>query len=343
MIDISELREAVQSNCDRVDAESAQNYGLCVYLIKMREYYRWRKGLSFDSEIRNHEIIPWIADLETSWERMEGEAFGKIVVDRKEFDPFETESINSLLTPEGLVYSGGFGYAGIPLFFLARLERKMELDGFSILISSEELSRGMYGSPAMLQNRTIFIRKEALKYLLWARYDEWLFSKLKNTMYRAFSYYDLETDPDSALEEMANNELNTLILHEMGEGRLEERFGEKWREMLIDFAHTKTEIIARAVRDLAADCLSTLPSLVRENREASIHFYFANFSDMRKALFPDLLEAYKDWKDTSEPSRLLEFIEKGKVRWLEVGDEILRLYRSKGTSADKEINELIGQ
>ncbi len=343
MIDLDNLKKTTQKNCDLVDSECAQNYGLCVFLLKMREYFRWKNGISLTADIRNDEILPWMAELEEYWEKIEGEPFEDFVINKQRRSPFESEAINKVLNPQDLVYSAGYGYGGVPLFFLARLEKMETLEGFSVLVSSEELSRGLYGAPAMLQGRTIFVRREALRNLLWARYDEWRFSKRANTKENAFKYYDFQSDPDLALEQMTNNELNTLIFHEIGEGKLEKDFGPEWRDMLVDFTHTKTEYIARAVRDLASDCLSTLPYLMEENRQGSIHFYFANFSDMRKELFPELYQAYRNWSANADFSPLLDQIEKGKIRWLESGLEILELYRSDGKSAGARINATVGQ
>ncbi len=42
-----ELISQVQHNCDISDANHAGNYTLCIYLLKMREYYRWIHALDF--------------------------------------------------------------------------------------------------------------------------------------------------------------------------------------------------------------------------------------------------------------------------------------------------------
>lgn len=40
------LIKTVQKNCDIADARHAGDYTLCVYLLKMREMYRWEQGIS---------------------------------------------------------------------------------------------------------------------------------------------------------------------------------------------------------------------------------------------------------------------------------------------------------
>ena len=42
-MDIKQLSDTVQLNCHISDARHAGNYTLCIYLLKMREFYRWEK------------------------------------------------------------------------------------------------------------------------------------------------------------------------------------------------------------------------------------------------------------------------------------------------------------
>ena len=44
---LPQLASAVQRNCDISDARYAGDYGLCTFLLKMREYYRWENELPF--------------------------------------------------------------------------------------------------------------------------------------------------------------------------------------------------------------------------------------------------------------------------------------------------------
>ncbi len=341
MVDLEVLKKRVQANCDRVDSEYAQNFGLCIYLLRMWDYYRWWHGLALSAQVPNEEILPWIGDVEEYWEGLEGSAFDDIQLDGQSFNPFQTSEINEILNPLGWIYSGGFSYGGIPMFFLAELDKVEEVQGFKVVISGKELARGLYGFPAMLQDQMIFVRREALQNMIWSRYDEWKFSKRDNPIGRALAFYDFSENPKQSLNEMVDTELENLILHEVGESILKKALGEEWGEMLIEFAHSRTEIVARAVKDLAADCLTTLPSLIEDNRVSSIHFYFSNFSDMRKELFPELMEAYQEWVRGSDLSQLSVLIKQGREKWRKTGEEIIELYREKGSSAGELINKLV--
>lgn len=338
---IEELKQVVQKNCDLVDAVHAQDYGLCIYLLKMRDYYRWKKGISLFDELENEKIHAWIIDTEEYWEEIQGESFGQIPVNGSSVDPFETQEINSSLGQKKLIYGGGLGYGLIPFFYLADLLEEKELHGFKVNISGKEYARGIFGSPAMFKDDTIFIRKEALMQHLWARYDEWQFSRRNNSTKNAFGFYDFEDAPQRALKEITENEIDTVIQHEIGEGLLDKEFGEIWKEMLTEFAHTKTEILIRTTRDLAADCMTTLPMMLAENRIPSLHLYFAGFSDMRKELFPSLRQEFFASSDSEEFERLSKMVEKGKIYWYDLGTKVINLFKQQGKDSQDQIDELI--
>jgi hypothetical protein len=81
-------------------------------------------------------------------------------------------------------------------------------------------------------------------------------------------------------------------------------------------SRTPAEPVARAVRDLLADCLSTLPALV-ERGEASLHFYFATFDAPRRQLFPEALQAYDRFAREGDRGELRRVVAEGRRRWLE--------------------------
>ena len=341
MKELHEIQKTVQKNCDLIDAESGQNYGLCIYLLKMRDYYRWHNRIPLHDDIENESVHKWIAEIEEYWESISGQPLQDLELNGHRYTPFESVSINEHLVPEKFIYSGGLGYGGIPLFFLAELDAIEDRSGFTIYLAGKELSRGLFGSPALFIGDTIFIRKETLSYWLWSRYDEWGFDRRDNTLGRAMSYYPFESDPQRAISEITAVELETLIQHEIGEGLLEKELGTVWNDMVVTFAYTKTEILLRAVRDLIVDCTTTLPFLIGEERIPSIHFYFSGFSDMRKELFPSLMKAYREWCSTSDSDRLLEVAESKTSFWIGIGKKATDLYNSKQRAAQTEIDSLI--
>jgi hypothetical protein len=160
-------------------------------------------------------------------------------------------------------------------------------------------------------------------------------------MERALDCYSFDLDVNSALERMTENETEAMILHELGEGLAGEKLGNEWHKMITAFSRSKAEIMIRAVRDILADCLSTLPALLAANNTASLHFYFANFSGMRKHLFPEAMTAYQGWVAEKDIGVLHKLVDEGQRRWLDTAHALLALYREKGLDAAAAIEHLL--
>ena len=341
MTPLSELRAAVQRNCLIADARHARNYTMCTYLLKMREYYRWEKGYRFADSLPKDDLGNWLSERERLWETLEDEPFAPLPVNGAEFAPFDSETINSTLAPLGLVYSGGYGGHATPHFFLGELLRAEDREGFSILVAGGEQARDLAAPPAMSQGKTIYVRRESLRRLLWERIEEWRWRKIDGPMQRALDHFGFDVDPDGALEAMTDCELEAAILHEIGECRAGELLGEDWNEMLLTLSASPAELVARAVRDHLADSLCALPTLMARNSTPSLHFYFANYRGMRRELYPELLSAYQHWTEDGNERLLQDIILNGRGRWQATAEELLRLYRNHGPDAAAPISELL--
>jgi hypothetical protein len=316
MRNLPDLASVVQRNCDISDARHAGDYGLCTFLLKMREYYRWENELPFAHTLSKDELGDWLKAREQAWSRIEADEFAPLPLERGALDPFDAEAANRELLPRGCVYSAGYGRMHKPLFFLGRLLRVEERGGFKILISSCEYARELAAPPAMLQGRTIFVRLESVRRYLWEKIEEWQWRKQGNAMARALEGYDFVADPEAALQRMADNQLETMILHELGEARAGELLGEAWEEMALSVSGTRGEPAARAARDLLADCLSTLPGLLERGNLPALHFYFATFDAPRRQLFPQALDAYEHFVRSGEREALWQAVREGRERWL---------------------------
>lgn len=331
--DTQALIAAVQRNCHIADAAHAQGYTLCIYLLKMREYYRWEKGFSMTDSLPKEELGEWLEARERLWDGLSAADFSRLPLGGREVDPFESERVNQALIPEGLIYSGGYGGCGVPHFFLGQLLRRETREGFEVLVSGTEYARDLAAPPAMLQGRSIFVRRESLRRLLWERIEEWNWKRGAGPMEKALAHYAFENDTATALEAMTDHELDVAVLHELGECRAGERLGDEWHAMLAAFAATKAEHIARAVRDHLADSLTTLPALLEQDNRASLHFYAANFRGMRREIYPEWLDAYRHWEENSASRRLQETVAAGAERWGDVAQQLLELYRQHGAEA----------
>ena len=123
---LPELAQAVQRNCDISDARHAGDYGMCTFLLKMREYYRWENELPFGRALPKDELGDWLKTREQQWDGIATEDFAPLPLASGEVDPFDTEAVNRELLPQGCVYSAGYGRFQKPMFFLGRLLRVEE-------------------------------------------------------------------------------------------------------------------------------------------------------------------------------------------------------------------------
>jgi hypothetical protein len=338
---LQQLCEAVQKNCHISDARQGADYGLCVYLMKMREYFRWEQGLGFEAPLQKDAVGDWLTEREALWQSLADEEFVFLPLAGEQIDPFAVDVINAALEPLGLVYSAGYGTKNKPLFFLGHLERREEPGKVTVWVSGRELARDLTSPAAMNQGERIFIRRESFRRLLWEKLETWRWHRPDNALGRAFACYDFENALESALDAMVEQELNTVLLHERGEYQVGCEVGERWNEMVMDMVHTPAELMARAIRDHWADCLVTLPELVQQSDAASIHFYMGGLNGMRKALFPSLQQAYEQWSECGNWQRLEQAALRGQDHWSNLANQLLGLHKLHGNDAARPIKQLV--
>jgi len=322
---LPELADVVQRNCDISDARHAGDYGLCTFLLKMREYYRWEHELPYSRTLPKDDLGDWLKSREQAWGGLEEAPYAPLPLAGGALDPFEAAEANRELLPQGGVYGAGYGRFGKPVFFLGELLRIEEREGLAVCISSCEYARELAAPPAMLQGRTIYVRLESVRRYLWEKIEEWQWRKQGGAMSRVLASYDFLADPERALGRMAENESESMVLHEIGEARAGERLGEAWGAAALEASGTRGEIALRAVRDLLADCLSTLPALVERGNAPALHFHFATFDAPRREMFPQALEAYEAYARDGDPALLRRAAREGAERWLETARGLLAL------------------
>lgn len=335
------LQSIVQTNCHISDALYAGNYTLCIYLLKMREFYRWEKQQPFGKPLSNDDIGQWLTEREQLWEQLENQEYSALNINGTLVDAFETRAINNLINPQGLVYSGGYGHYGKPVFFLAELQHKQIQDDFTIYVTGRELARDLAAPPGMAQDRRVYIRRESLRRFIWEKYEESHWHKDENPLARALACYNFSTQPETSLETMTDHELNTVLLHEIGEIRAGQLLGEEWEQMLASLPRSQAELMARAVRDHIADAISTLPELIKSSDAAQIHFYFANLGSLRKLIFPSLMNAYREWHSSHDVSAIRKLINTSQTHWLTMAKDMMQLYKKYGEQSPAHLEALI--
>ena len=338
---IKELTKTIQHNCHIADASHAGDYTLCIYLLKMREFYRWEQDETFSTNLVNKTVGKWLRQREELWDGLENSEYLNIEIGKKSLSPFESDSINENLQKHQLVYSGGIGINNRPHFFLAELDVSEQHKDYNLYIAGKEYARDMSAPPAMSQQNNIYIRKESFRRLLWEKLETWRWNKPDNALGRAFACYDCEKNLDLALMQMTDAEVNNVIQHERGEILAGHLLGEKWQTLLFSLPHSTASIMLRAIRDHLADSLTTLPALVLSNSAPSWHFYFGNLNNMRKDLFPSIIKGYNEWHETGSLSKISNIIAQGQEHWLQLCQEILQINEPDIKSQQTEIQNLI--
>jgi len=334
------LVETVQANCHITDARHARSMTMCTYLLEMRELYRWEHGAAATAPLPRAAVATWLTGRETLWTAFEEAEYRRLPLDRGDVDPFDVEAANRTLLPHDLVYGAGIGRFGKPQFFLGLLLREEWRDGLRILVASREYARDLAPAAAALREGTITVRLESLRRVLWEKVEGWSVKRSDGALTAAIDAYDFASDADTALERMAAAEVETLILHELGESRAGRLLGPPWQAMLSSLTHRRAELFVRAARDHLADCLVTLPVLLEREAAASIHLWFANLDGMRRELFPSLVDAYSAWRRGDGGRAIRAAALSGVVHWQRVCTELLALHAGRGAEGEAAIQAL---
>lgn len=322
---LGELRAAVQRNCDIADAQFAGNYSLCTYLLKMREFYRWERGLPLSAALDRQAVGDWVSERERGWEELESLSPQALPLGRARHDPFDQDAVNRSLSAHGLVYGAGLGRGARPVFFLGALLRREDFDDYRVYIVGEESARDLVSPPAMSRGNQIFVRRDSVRRMLFETIEAWQMrgAPADDALARALDEYRYDSADISTLEPMTDSEVESAVWHEVGEILAGRALGDAWKDRVLAVAGGRHELVARAVRDHLADCLTTLPALLAEESPGPIHFYFANFSGMRASIFPQLQDAYEAWVAGAPLTLLKSTIAPAREHWLAVARNFL--------------------
>jgi len=333
--------EAIRTNCHISDARHAGDYTLCVYLLKMREYFRWENNIPFSTPLSREDLSDWLTQREAHWETLEDRTLETVPVPGRQHDPFDTTAINAGINDRGFAYSSGYGRNMKPVFFFAALERRETHDGYNLVVAGREYARDLAAPPAMSREQTIYIRRESLRRMLWEKIEEWRWNRPANAMRSAIRCYDFDTAADRSLEEMTETELYSALLHEIGEVEAGKLLGGDWEDMLAALPTGKAEIMLRAVRDNLADCLVTLPALLQKAEPAALHFYMGNLSNMRKTLFPALVSAYDAWTASGNTRELQATAARAAGHWQSLALGLLDNFSRSGPDCQQALVDSI--
>jgi hypothetical protein len=310
---LTTLITAVQHNCNISDARDHGVYSMCTMVLKLRNLYKWEKGLEPWQEPESADLLDWIEAKENSWATIAGEVYQPLLVADRTLAPFDLEEINAALNGT-LLYGAGFGRSMKAVFFLAEQLEQRSVEGCPVVILGAELAREMASPFAMVQDGQIIIRKEALRYFLWDQVQE-VRSSCRTSLHHALQAYGVLRDGQldhekfrDALDTIVEQEMDLFIYHEVGEILQEDLASESLRRIVDHFPGSALEFVGRAVKDILADThpRGLLAYVIRQRRQSSLALYLTFFDALREKLFPEIVEAWRlfytdgEWRQIEE-------------------------------------------
>ncbi len=316
MNEVARLARQVLKNCEISDARHAGLYSICGLALRLRDLYKWEKGLQPWEEKDSSEILNWIAAKEQLWEKLAPKKYADISIGGKHYDPFNTAQINAVLEPNGILYGAGYAYSLKPTFFLAAIKNKAQTDGYTVYTLERELARDLLTLPVLSQDNSILLRTDSARLFLW---DQISFIKKSGRPALRFALENcgLNNEDSQTLQHqlpiILAAQKDNFIYHEIGEMRDSTFDPVIWRELIAAFPHSPIELLARAVKDLLADTTQhgTLSYLVRNRKAAALGFYVAFQDGLIKELFPELREAFRGFTKTRDWRMIEEAVATG--------------------------------
>ncbi len=327
----------IKHNCDVSDASYWGYFTICGLLLRYLDLYRSERGLKLHQDVNREEIAAWIEEKEARWPELESKSYRDIEIAGKGYNPFDLDGINAELEKIGLVYGAGYGMYMKATFFLAEIKSSYIVEGHRVYIAGREMARDLLTSPAMLQGRTIYIRTEPLKSLLW---DKFISARGKacDAVCDAFSYYGIGFDeqPASAeekIESIAERYSIVLEQHEMAEYS-EDAPG--WRDMLAVVKDRTIELYLRAVKDIVADTSSRGPlAFIVSKRDAGLLSLFVALREgFIPYLFPELKKAYASFLKSGDWTDIEAARAAGYSRYTGMRNDIMLAYSKKKDDND---------
>ena len=95
------LVAAVRTNCAISDARHAREMTMCTYLLAMREYYRWERGVAFDAPLVRADVGVWLAAREAEWESLEDADYRPLPLGAETVDPYDVDAVNRASIGDG--------------------------------------------------------------------------------------------------------------------------------------------------------------------------------------------------------------------------------------------------
>lgn len=335
----------IQHNCDISDARDHGIYSMCSMVLKLRNLYKWEKAIPPWGEPDPGDLLDWIEDKETYWADIAEEAYRPFMVDEKEISPYDPESMNRFLDDASLVYGAGLGRSLKAVFFLAERSEQRTVEGCPVVVLGREVAREMASPFAMVQESTIIIRRESLRYFLWDQIQE-LRSTCKSSMQYVLRSYGLlqngSLDQElfrSKLDTMVEEEMDLFIYHEVGEMLQTTLDSGSLQILTARFPGSVIEFVCRAVKDILADThpQGLIAYCAREQRASSLGLYLGFLDGLRKELFPEMAMAWQYFLESEDWSGIEQARRVCRERNLQLAEIIRHIAQHQETLSDDQV------
>ena len=352
--EIEALRKQIIRNCHRSDAGFAGYFSLCGLMLRLRDYYKWSRGLSPWQDVDNPEILAWIEKTERMWEETEGETLDRLHWKNNSYDPFEAHIINNDLRPNDLYYGSGLAAFMKPSFFLAEIDREERLGEFRVLYLGTELARDLFTVPAQTRSGEILIRRRPLAAYIW--------DTIHHTGHFRQQAMDLTLEchglrrselvggaPETwedRFQAMLDREMEPYVRHEYGEATDETIPDEDWRNMIAGHPHSRVELLARSIKDVLADTCPAgrLDYIISRRQTASAGLFISQLDGLPARLFFDFIPGFKAFLIERDWPALEEVRLRMRQKAVKLAGELLGLYRQVGRQSEdwfpREVNRI---
>jgi len=311
MSELDELTRHVRRNCDISDARHGGVFSVCGLALRLRDLFKWERGLGFWEEGEPAAVLDWIGAREEYWETLADSDYAALPMSGRSWEPFDADGVNSVLSALGVYYGAGYARGLKPTFFLATVEDRREIEGCSVYFLGREMARDLLTLPALSQGRTILLRREAALQFLW---DQIAYAapSARRALHAAMDACNITDHRPSAVRRDFHKLLTVQesihLQHELGEIHETEFSRDIWQELIAAFPLTRVELLIRHVKDLLADTHATGPLrwILQTRSMAGLALHVAFADRVTRALFPELAACLEpvlrndDWAAVSD-------------------------------------------
>ena len=316
MSDLDELIRHIRRNCDISDARHGGVFSVCGLALRLRDLFKWERGLAPWEEGDPAEVLDWIGAREAYWETLADSDYAALCMNGRSWEPFDTAGVNSVLSARGVYYGAGYARGLKPTFFLAAVEGRREIEGCSVYTLGHEMARDLLTLPALSQGRTILLRRESAHRFLWDQIS-YVAPSARRALHAAMHACTITDFRPAALRRDLHKLLEVQeaihLHHELGEIHETEFKRDLWQEIIAAFPLTRVELLARHVKDLLADtnAMGTLRWILRTRSVAGLALYVAFADRVTQALFPELAACLADVLRNGDWAAVSQSVEAG--------------------------------